>query len=103
MRISIARASTLMVASALVLFGAACAPPASNNAAGTPAAKATSAADLGGLDKLVEAAKKEGALNVIALPPDWTNYGEIIKAFTAKYGIPVNSAQPDASSQEEIN
>jgi putative spermidine/putrescine transport system substrate-binding protein len=51
---------------------------------------------------LVEAAKKEGTLNVIALPPDWANYGEIIKGFEAKYGLKVNSAQPDASSAEEI-
>src|SRR4029079_397657 len=50
-----------------------------------------------------EAAKKEGQLNVIALPPDWANYGAIIKAFGDKYGIKVNSAQPDAASQEEIN
>ncbi len=31
------------------------------------------------------------------------NYGEIIMGFSAKYGIKVNSAQPDASSQDEIN
>ena len=37
------------------------------------------------MDALVAAAKKEGALNVIALPPDWANYGEVIKAFQAKY------------------
>jgi putative spermidine/putrescine transport system substrate-binding protein len=55
------------------------------------------------MDKLVAAAKKEGALNVIALPPDWANYGAIISAFTAKYGIKVNSAQPDASSADEIS
>ena len=67
------------------------------------AAEATSAADFGGMDGLVEAAKKEGELNVIALPPDWANYGEIIKAFADKYGIKVNSAQPDAASQDEIN
>ena len=47
---------------------------------------ATSAADFGGMDALVAAAKKEGKLNVIALPPDWANYGEIIEAFEAKYG-----------------
>ena len=35
---------------------------------------------LGGMDALVAAAKKEGTLNVIALPPDWANYGAIIKA-----------------------
>ena len=51
---------------------------------------------------LVEAAKKEGTLNVIALPPDWANYGEIIKSFEAKYGLKVDSAQPDASSADEI-
>jgi putative spermidine/putrescine transport system substrate-binding protein len=55
------------------------------------------------MDALVAAAKKEGALNVIALPPDWANYGAIIKAFGDKYGIKVNSAQPDAASQDEIN
>jgi putative spermidine/putrescine transport system substrate-binding protein len=58
---------------------------------------------MGGMHALVAAAKKEGQLNVIALPPDWANYGEIIKAFGQKYGIKVNSAQPDASSQDEIN
>jgi len=88
----------------MVVAAAACSPPApSNSAANTDAAKATSAADLGGMDKLVAAAKKEGTLNVIALPPDWANYGEILTTFTATYGIKVNSAQPDASSQDEIN
>ncbi|PII85858.1 ABC transporter substrate-binding protein [Leucobacter sp. OLJS4] len=66
------------------------------------AAKATSAADFGGIDGLVKAAKKEGQLNVIALPEDWANYGKIIKGFEDKYGITVNSASPDASSAEEI-
>ena len=54
------------------------------------------------MDALVAAAKKEGTLNVIALPPDWANYGEIIKGFEAKYGLKVDSAQPDASSADEI-
>lgn len=66
------------------------------------AATATSAADLGGMDALVAAAKAEGELNVIALPPDWANYGAIIKAFTDKYGIKVNSQNPNGSSAEEI-
>jgi len=55
------------------------------------------------MSKLVAAAKKEGTLNVIALPPDWANYGAIIKAFSDKYGIKVDSAQPNAASQDEIN
>jgi putative spermidine/putrescine transport system substrate-binding protein len=92
-----------MALSGLVLAVGACSPPSSSNSGSSSAAKATSAADLGGLDKLVTAAKKEGQLNVIALPPDWANYGEITKAFSQKYGIKVQSAQPDASSQDEIN
>ena len=47
---------------------------------------------------LVAAAKKEGHLNVIALPPDWANYGEIISTFTKKYGIGITSDNPDGSS-----
>ncbi|MDT5233899.1 MAG: putative spermidine/putrescine transport system substrate-binding protein [Mycobacterium sp.] len=86
----------------------ACAPPQKGNtggqtSSGVKVSEATSAADFGGMDALVEAAKKDGGLNVIALPPDWANYGAIIKAFSDKYGIKVNSAQPDAASQDEIN
>ena len=66
-------------------------------------AAATSAAAGGGMDALVAAAKQEGQLNVIALPPDWANYGAIIDGFKAKYGITVNSANPEGSSQDEIN
>jgi putative spermidine/putrescine transport system substrate-binding protein len=97
------------VASALVFSGLiACAPPQKDNGggdtqSGVKVSEAKSAADFGGMDQLVAAAKKEGALNVIALPPDWANYGAIIKAFSDKYGIKVNSAQPDAASQDEIN
>jgi putative spermidine/putrescine transport system substrate-binding protein len=88
----------------LLIAGAGCAPPAPTpSASSSGAATATSAADLGGMDKLVEAAKAEGTLNVIALPPDWANYGKMIDGFKAKYGLAVNSAQPDAASQEEIN
>jgi putative spermidine/putrescine transport system substrate-binding protein len=67
------------------------------------AAAATSAGDFGGLSQLVAAAKAEGKLNVIALPPDWANYGAIISGFTAKYGIPIQSDNPNGSSQDEVN
>jgi putative spermidine/putrescine transport system substrate-binding protein len=94
----------LALASGLLVAGAACAPPAAKPAAtGNGAATATSAADVGGMDGLVTAAKAEGALNVIALPPNWANYGKIIAGFKAKYGLTVNSAQPDGTSQDEIN
>ena len=100
----IAGASALVVAGGLV----GCAPPESKDqgeatSSGVKASEATSVQDFGGMDGLVAAAKKEGELNVIALPPDWANYGAIIKAFGDEYGIKVNSAQPDAASQEEIN
>ena len=53
------------------------------------------------LKQLVAAAKKEGKLNVIALPPDWANYGEIISTFSKKYGIKITSDNPNGSSSEE--
>jgi putative spermidine/putrescine transport system substrate-binding protein len=97
------------VASALLVIGlGACAPPEKEDSggqteSGVNAREATSAADFGGMDGLIEAAKAEKELNVIALPPDWANYKEIIDTFSSKYGIKVNSAQPDANSQDEIN
>jgi putative spermidine/putrescine transport system substrate-binding protein len=104
-RTPLLRLTTAAVAAAGLALGAsACSAPAEKTAAaGSGAATAASAQALGGLDALATAAKKEGTLNVIALPPDWANYGEMIKTFEAKYGIKVVSAQPDASSQDEIN
>jgi putative spermidine/putrescine transport system substrate-binding protein len=102
----------LVVGTATLL--AACAPPTSSggsaaatgsdtSGAAASANTATSAEAMGGMDALVAAAKAEGALNVIALPPDWANYGAVIDAFKAKYGLTVNSANPTGSSQDEIN
>jgi len=98
------RVARLIGVGALAVALTACGtpPPKEGAAGGTAAAAAKSAADFGGLDKLVEAAKKEGKLNVIALPPDWANYGEMLKAFEAKYDIKIDSAQPDGSSADEI-
>ncbi|MGZ8738725.1 MAG: ABC transporter substrate-binding protein [Nocardioides sp.] len=98
----------VMVALAAASALAACAPPdddkkSSTTSNGTDAATATSVEDFGTMDDLVKAAEDEGELNVIALPPDWANYGNIIKAFEAKYDISVNSDQPDVASQDEIN
>jgi putative spermidine/putrescine transport system substrate-binding protein len=63
---------------------------------------ATSAADGGGMDALIAAAKAEGMLTTIALPHDWCNYGGVIDAFKAKYGLTVNELNPDAGSADEI-
>ena len=101
---TLTRAVAVALAATTIAAITACSPPEKeSSSASNDAASAASAADLGGMDALIAAAKKEGQLNVIALPPDWANYGEIIKAFGDKYGIKVNSAQPDGSSQDEIN
>jgi putative spermidine/putrescine transport system substrate-binding protein len=91
----------------------AAAPSAAAPSAAAPSAAAPSAAAVdwktatsageGGVDAVCEAAKAEGELNVIALPPNWANYGQIIDDFAAKYGIKVNSAMPEANSQQEID
>ncbi len=75
----------------------------SSSGAAVNAATATSAADLGGMDGLVAAAKKEGSLNVITLPRNWANYGAIMDSFTKKYGIKITDANPEGSSQDEVN
>src|ERR1700729_129091 len=93
------------------MFAAGCgsssnsASSASSSSSGTAvnAATATSVSAGGGLNGLVAAAKKEGTLNVITLPSNWANYGTIMKDFTAKYGIKINDANPDGSSQDELN
>jgi len=88
----------------VTLGGAACSSSSkSSSTPGVDAATATSAAAFGGMAGLVSAAQKEGTLNVITLPNDWANYGNIIKDFSAKYGITINSENPDGSSQDEIN
>jgi putative spermidine/putrescine transport system substrate-binding protein len=94
----------LAVAAALALSACGAAPDdKATTANGKSAATATSAADFGGLDALVKAAKKEGTLHAIALPRDWANYGALIDGFKKKYGIKVEVENPDGASQDEIN
>ena len=89
--------SVMIVASMLL---AACGAPAE----ATEEAKATvaPAAPADPMAALVEAAKSEGNLTVIALARSWCNYGEAIDAFKGKYGIEVNELNPDAGSGDEI-
>jgi len=96
-------AAAIIAAAAITL--SACSSDSSTPAGSTgdiDATTATSAEAFGGVDALVEAAKAEGQLNVIALPDNWANYGAIKALFEEKYGITVNSADPDISSAEEI-
>jgi putative spermidine/putrescine transport system substrate-binding protein len=66
----------------------------------TPAEIPASGADIS-MEDLIAAAKDEGRINTIALPPDWANYGEIMKTFQTKYGLRLTNASPNASSAEE--
>ncbi|GAC1496698.1 MAG: extracellular solute-binding protein [Pseudarthrobacter sp.] len=112
MRINdVRRLAALAVGGALAFSLAACGTSSSSNGSSTASAgssavewaKAQSAGDGGGVEALVAAAKKEGQLNVIALPRTWANYGELMDTFQKKYGITVNDANPDGSSGDEIN
>ena len=49
------------------------------------------------------AAKTEGGLTTIALPPTWCNYKDLIAGYTAKTGIKINGLNPDGSSQQEVD
>jgi len=91
----------LGLAVAAVLIVSACG--STSTAGSTDWSKQTSASAGGGMSSLVAAAKAEGKLTVIALPPDWANYGAIISGFEAKYGIKITSLNPNGSSQDEVN
>ena len=96
-----------VVAAALLAAGCSSSGSSSGSSTSTGSsvnwATEASATGGGGLNALVAAAKQEGTLNVIALPPTWANYGAILAAFTAKYGIKINSALPDGTSQQEVD
>jgi len=91
----------LAVAALIVI--AACGSTSSSGGGSVDWSKQTTADGGGGMDALVAAAKAEGKLTVIALPPDWANYGEIISTFESKYGIKITSLNPNGSSQDEVN
>jgi putative spermidine/putrescine transport system substrate-binding protein len=94
-----------LAAAAITISLAACSAPEDNKDAegsdNTGAPSSQSPEEY--MSDLEAAAKEEGELNVIALPPEWANYGEVIKAFEDKYGIKVNSQLPDTDSQTEID
>jgi putative spermidine/putrescine transport system substrate-binding protein len=53
------------------------------------------------LTEFVKEAKKEGKLNVIALPHDWSNYGEVISTFKKKFGLSMDEQNPNGTSAQE--
>ncbi|UOE20572.1 extracellular solute-binding protein [Thermobifida halotolerans] len=98
------RARTVPVVLGVLLLTACASPPPRTDGSGRDAvATAASAAELGGMDELIRAAQAEGELNVVALPPERTDHGEMVAAFERKYGIKVNPAAPDASDEEQLD
>ena len=99
MQRSMVVAGVSAMAVALALSGCSSSGAPANETSST----ATSVADFGTFADLESAAKAEGQLNVIALPRDWANYGEIIDLFKSRYPeISVNEQSPGVSSAEEI-
>ena len=95
-------AASLAATVTLAVFLTGCGGTSPHTTSGVDAATAKSASAFGGMAALETAAKSEGALNVIALPHDWANYGAVLALFAKKYPqITVNEASPDASSAEE--
>jgi putative spermidine/putrescine transport system substrate-binding protein len=84
-----------------VIVVAACS--SSTSTVSSPWSNQTSASNGGGMTALIAAARAEGQLNVIAVPREWVNYGAILDGFTAKYGIKINSANPNGYSADEID
>jgi putative spermidine/putrescine transport system substrate-binding protein len=94
---------SILVMLGVVLSACSSAAPAAPAAAdNVDWATVKSAEEGGGMDALIAAAQKEGELNVITLPRDWCNYGKMMDDFSAKYGIKVNSLNPDGGSADEI-
>jgi len=85
---------------ALIFFAmlVACATPTLEP---TPAPTATPA--LSALEKIIQAAKKEGTLNLIAAPREWCGYGALIENFKTLYGLQVNELNPEAGSLEQLD
>jgi putative spermidine/putrescine transport system substrate-binding protein len=78
-------------------------PTLTSASAASKFATAQNASQAGGIAGLAAACKKEGQLNVIALPHYWANWGGVIDAFKAKYGVKIDEANPEGASQEEID
>jgi putative spermidine/putrescine transport system substrate-binding protein len=102
-RLAIAAAAAALLAAGCSSSGSTSGSSSSGTTSAVNWATETSAAAGGGMNALIAAAKKEGTLNVIALPPTWANYGTIISTFEQKYGIKINSTLPDGSSQQEVD
>ena len=88
------RPRLLAIVAALPLLFAAC------SSAGTPAPGGGGTAGIP--QAIIDAGKADGGLTTIALPHSWCNYGDMLKNFTAKFGIKINELNPDGGSKDEV-
>ena len=65
------------------------------------ASMAASRSKAASLDDLVEAARREGAVNSVGMPDDWANWEATWKDITAQYGLV--HVDTDMSSAEELS
>jgi putative spermidine/putrescine transport system substrate-binding protein len=101
MRISCRQAIILLAALALAGVAAGCSSPPPRPP--TDWSVIASAPPAGPAGNLIAAARSEGTLNVIGLPPGQASYAAIIKDFTKTYGIKVHQEDPTATSQQDID
>ena len=93
---------TTTISLVVVLLGTALAAIAPAQAA-IDYCKVTDLKSAGGMDALVKAAKKEGALNLITTPRDWAGYGDMFDIYEKAFGVKISVDNPDGSSQYEID
>ena len=86
----------LLVAAAFVL--SACGGPAAPDVA-----KGYTGVVVKGVPQdLITSCKSEGMLTIIATPPNWANYGEILADIEMTSGVKINSLDPNAGSADEL-
>jgi putative spermidine/putrescine transport system substrate-binding protein len=90
-----------LAVAALALTGCSSAAAGAQATTGTSSTSAASACGTT-VDQIATSAAKEGAVNLIALPDTWANYGGILKSYRDTYKINATVANPDASSADEL-
>ncbi|MFH8739472.1 ABC transporter substrate-binding protein [Streptomyces sp. NPDC017964] len=98
-RVRAVAASGCLAIAALTLSDCGASPPSTH----MKPSVATSAENMGGMDQLIAAAKREGSLNAMFVPRDWAGYGALIDGFEKKYGIKVRDEDPGATVPVVIN
>jgi len=96
---------SLGVALVIASLGAgACSDDSSSESSTTTMGETTTTSGEGDpIAALYEDCKKEGKVNLIALPDEWANYKGILQSFRDKYpGVANPVANPDASSADEM-